>query len=97
MGTPVRSARTQSPVGADLDRVGTAGFVTPNTEWQLYKSADQPSSVVDIKLNRAFFPHLQWEGLAGFLICNIRAFHNLVDIERLLAKRAQDLFPIIQQ
>jgi hypothetical protein len=34
--------------------------------------------------------------LASFLIPDIRAFHDLVDFERLLAERAEDIFSIIQ-
>jgi hypothetical protein len=34
--------------------------------------------------------------LADFLITDIGAFHDLVDFERLLAERAQDIFSIIQ-
>lgn len=42
-----------------VDRSGITGLPIASTEPQLCKSTDQPSSVVDIELNRAFFPHLQ--------------------------------------
>jgi hypothetical protein len=52
---------------------------------------------MDIKFHRAFVSHLQEKGLAFFLIYNIGALHNLVNLERFLSKRAQDFFSIIQQ
>jgi len=51
---------------------------------------------VDIELHQAFVPHFQQEGLARFLICDVGAFHDLVNLERLFAQRGQDLFSIIQ-
>ena len=51
---------------------------------------------MDIELHQAFVSHFQQEGLASFLIHDIGAFHDLVDFERLLAERAQDIFSIIQ-
>jgi hypothetical protein len=51
---------------------------------------------VDIELHQAFVSHFQQEGLASFFIHNIGAFHDLVHFERLLAKRPQDIFSIIQ-
>jgi hypothetical protein len=35
--------------------------------------------------------------LARFLIDDIGAFHDFVDLERLLAERGQDIFSIIEQ
>jgi hypothetical protein len=52
--------------------------------------------IVDVELHRAFLSHFQQEGLASFLIHDIGALHDLVDFQRLLAKRAQDIFSIIQ-
>jgi len=51
---------------------------------------------VNIEFDQAFVSHFQQERLAGFLIQDIGAFHDLVDFERLLAERAQDIFSIIQ-
>jgi hypothetical protein len=51
---------------------------------------------VNIEFHQAFVSHFQEKGLAGFLIHDIGAFHDLVDFERLLAERAQDIFSIIQ-
>jgi hypothetical protein len=51
---------------------------------------------VDIELHRAFISHFQQEGLASLLVRDIGAFHDFVDFERLLAKRIQDIFSIIQ-
>jgi hypothetical protein len=59
-------------------------------------SSDEPSPFVDIELHQAFVSHFQQEGLASFLIRDIGTFHDLVDFERLLAERAQDIFSIIQ-
>jgi len=59
-------------------------------------SSDEPSPFVDIELHRAFVSHFQQEGLAGFLVRDIGAFHHFVDFERLLSKRHQDIFSIIQ-
>jgi hypothetical protein len=55
-----------------------------------------PSPFVDIELHQAFVSHFQQEGLASFFIHDISAFHDLVQFERLLAERAQDIFSIIQ-
>jgi hypothetical protein len=51
---------------------------------------------VDIELHQAFVSHFQQEGLARFLICDVGPFHDLVNLERLLAERRQDIFSIIQ-
>jgi len=51
---------------------------------------------VDIELHRAFVSHFQQQRLAGFLVRDVGAFHDLVDFERLLSKRNQDIFSIIQ-
>jgi hypothetical protein len=51
---------------------------------------------VDIELHQPFVSHFQQQRLASFLICNIGAFHDLVDLERLLAERAQDILSIVQ-
>jgi hypothetical protein len=53
-------------------------------------SSDEPSSVVNIEFHQTFAAHFQKEGLAGFLIRNIGAFHDLIDFERLLAEHIQD-------
>ena len=58
---------------------------------------DKPSPFVNIEFHQAFVSHFQQEGLANFLIHDIGAFHDFVDVERLLAERAQDIFSIIQQ
>jgi hypothetical protein len=60
------------------------------------KSRDDPSPFVDIELHQAFLSHFQQEGLASFLIHDIGALHDLVDFQRLLAERAQDIVSIIQ-
>jgi hypothetical protein len=60
------------------------------------KSRDDPSPFVDVELHQAFLSHFQQEGLASFLIDDIGALHDLVNFQRLLAKRAQDIFSIIQ-
>jgi hypothetical protein len=60
------------------------------------ESSDEPSPFVDVELHQAFVAHFQQEGLASFLIHDIGAFHDFVDFEWLLAKRAQDIFSIIQ-
>lgn len=69
-----------------------------NAGWspQFRESSDKPSPFVDIELHQAFVSHFQQEGLASFLINDIGAFHDLVDFERLLAERAQDILSIIQ-
>jgi len=60
------------------------------------ESRDDPSPFVDVELDQAFLSHFQQERLASFLIHDIGAPHDLVDFQRLLAKRAQDIFSIIQ-
>jgi hypothetical protein len=57
---------------------------------------DKPSPFVNIEFHQAFVSHFQEKGLAGFLIHDIGPFHDLVDLERLLAERVQDIFSIIQ-
>jgi hypothetical protein len=64
---------------------------------QLRKSSDEPAPIVDVELHQAFVAHLQQERLASLLIHDIGAFHDFVDLERLLAERSQDIFSIIQQ
>jgi len=51
---------------------------------------------MDIELDQTLVAHLQKEGLASFRIRDIGALHDLVDCERLLVERAQDIFSIIQ-
>jgi hypothetical protein len=63
---------------------------------QFRGSSDEPSPLVNIEFHQAFVSHFQQEGLAGFLIHDIGPFHDLVDFERLLAERTQDIFSIIQ-
>jgi hypothetical protein len=63
---------------------------------QFRQSSDQPSPLVNVELHQAFVSHFQQQGLASFLIHDIGAFHDFVDFERLLAKRSQDVFSIIQ-
>jgi hypothetical protein len=66
------------------------------TERPIHESRDDPSPFVDIELHQAFLSHFQQEGLASFLIHDISALHDLVDFQRLLAKRAQNILSIIQ-
>jgi hypothetical protein len=63
---------------------------------QIGGSSDQPSALVNIEFHQAFVAHFQQQGLAGLLIRDIGAFHDLMDFERLLAERAQDILSIIQ-
>ncbi|WP_426423213.1 hypothetical protein [Bradyrhizobium genosp. A] len=63
---------------------------------QLHESSDAPSPFVNIEFHQAFVPHFQKEGLASFLVHDISASHDFVDFEWLFAKRAQDIFSIIQ-
>ena len=53
---------------------------------------------MDIELHQAFLSHFQQEGLglSSFLIHDISALHDLVNFQRLLAKRAQNILSIIQ-
>jgi hypothetical protein len=51
---------------------------------------------VDVELHQTFVAHLQKQGLAGFLIREIGTPHQLVGLERLLAKRIQDILAIFQ-
>jgi hypothetical protein len=57
--------------------------------------SDEPSSFVNIELYQTFASHFQQKGLADFLIHDIGAFHDLIDFERLLAERAQDILSVI--
>jgi hypothetical protein len=76
---------TMSLLGSTLD--GRRDF---------HESSDEPLPFVDIELHQAFVSHFQQEGLASFFIHDIGAFHDLAHFERLLAKRRQDIFSIIQ-
>lgn len=49
---------------------------------------------MNIELDRTFVPHFQQEGLASFLVRDIGALHDVVDFERFLSKRHQDIFAI---
>jgi hypothetical protein len=60
------------------------------------ESSDEPLPFMDIELHQALVPHFQQERLASFFIRNIGAFHDLVYFERLLTKRAQDIFSIVR-
>jgi len=51
---------------------------------------------VNIELHQAFVSHFQQEGLARFFFHDVGTFHYLIDFERLLAERPQDIFSIIQ-
>jgi hypothetical protein len=57
--------------------------------------SEEPSSFVNIELYQTFASHFQQKGLAGFLIHDIGAFHDLIDFERLLAERVQDILSVI--
>jgi hypothetical protein len=59
-------------------------------------SSQQPSSFVNIEFYQPFASHFQQQGLAGFLIHDVGAFHDLIDLERLLAECAQDIRSVIQ-
>src|SRR3977135_1630901 len=63
---------------------------------QFRGSSDEPSPIVNIEFHQTFAAHFQKEGLAGFLIHDICAFHDLADLERLRAEHTQDILPIIQ-
>jgi hypothetical protein len=63
---------------------------------QCRKSSKLPSSLVDVELYQPFVAHLQQQGLAGFLIHDVGAFHDFINLKRLLAQRTQDIFSIIQ-
>jgi hypothetical protein len=58
-------------------------------------SSDQPSPFVYVELHEAFVSHSQQQGLANFLIQDIATFHNLVNFERLLAERIQNVLSIV--
>ena len=55
-----------------------------------------PSAAMNIEFHNALVSHFQQEGLASFLVHDIGALHDFVNFERLLAKRSQDIFSIIQ-
>jgi hypothetical protein len=57
--------------------------------------SEEPSSFVNIELYQTFVSHFQQKGLAGFLIHDIGAFHDLIDFKRLLAERAQYILSVI--
>jgi hypothetical protein len=59
-------------------------------------SSEEPSSFVNIELYQTFVSHFQEEDLAGLLIHDIGAFHDLIDFEWLLTERAQDILAVIQ-
>jgi hypothetical protein len=94
-------ARCQAPratiTGGALDGGHGAMRVCPSYATSLIRDlSDQPAPFVNIELHQALVAHFQQEGLARLLIRNIGAFHDLIDLERLLAKRAQDFFSFIE-
>jgi phosphopantetheine adenylyltransferase len=60
------------------------------------RSSDEPSSLVDVEFHQTFIAHFQKQGLASFLIREIGASHDFVDLERLLSERLQDILAIVQ-
>jgi hypothetical protein len=58
--------------------------------------SDEPSPFVNIELYQTLASHFQQQGLADFLIRDVGALHDLVDFERLLAQRTQDILSVIQ-
>jgi hypothetical protein len=62
----------------------------------LRASSDQPSPFVDIELHQALVAHFQQQRMASFLVQDIGAFHDFIYLERFLAERTQDIFPVIQ-
>jgi hypothetical protein len=52
---------------------------------------------VNIEFHQTLVTHFQEEGLAGFLIRDVGASHDLEEFERLFTKRIQDVFSVIQQ
>jgi hypothetical protein len=82
-----------------LQQMGMRGAGLPKSALDgraIHDSRDDPSPFVDVKLHQAFLSHFQQKGLASFLIHDIGALHDLVDFQRLLAKRAKNVFSIIQ-
>jgi hypothetical protein len=59
-------------------------------------SSDEPSPLVDVEFHQTFVAHFQKQGLASFLIRDIGAPHDFVDLERLLSERIQDILAIVQ-
>jgi hypothetical protein len=51
---------------------------------------------VNIELYQTFVSHFQEKDLAGFLIHDVGAFHDLIDFEWRLAERVQDILSVIQ-
>jgi hypothetical protein len=51
---------------------------------------------LNVEFHQSLTSHFQQERLANFLIRDVDALHDLADLERLLAERAQDFLSIIQ-
>jgi hypothetical protein len=51
---------------------------------------------VYVELHKAFVSHSQQQGVAIFFIQDIGTFHNLINLERLLAERIQNILSIVQ-
>lgn len=49
-----------------------------------------------VELHKTFVSHSQQQGLAIFFIRDIGSFHNLINFERLLAERIQNILSIVQ-
>lgn len=49
-----------------------------------------------VELHKTFVSHSQQQGLAIFFIRDISSFHNLINFERLLAERIQNILSIVQ-
>ena len=52
---------------------------------------------MNIGLYQTIVSHFQQKGLARLLVRDIDAFHDFVDFEWLLAKRAQDILSLIRK
>jgi hypothetical protein len=61
-----------------------------------WRSRGEPSALVDIELYQALVAHFQKQRLASFLVWEIGALHDFVGLERLLAKRIQDILTVFQ-
>jgi hypothetical protein len=60
------------------------------------QSRSLPSALVDVEFYQTLVAHFQKQRLTGLLIREIGALHDLVSLERLLAKCIQNIFAVLQ-
>src|ERR1700742_1098163 len=68
----------------------------PGSVGALRDLRQMPTAAVNIEFHNTLVPHFQQKRLASFLVRDIGALHDLMDLERLFAQGTQDIVAVIQ-